>query len=126
MTYLVTGALAVLRDDLGKLRYCYQGAVVPESIPATDLNRFVELGLIKKLDEPRTTPQGGDPELRDTGKEPKEPATTPPAGSVTAQRPLQVAAKSAWVDYAVACGMDRVAAEAMSKADLISALPPLE
>lgn len=39
---------------------------------------------------------------------------------VSAGRPPQAAAKELWVAYAVACGADQTAAEAMTKADLIT------
>jgi len=39
--------------------------------------------------------------------------------AVTVERPLQVAVKSAWVDYAVAQGADPAAAEAMTKQELV-------
>lgn len=65
---------------------------------------------------------------RDTAPRASSPVTEQPpqtaADSVDAPvRPAARDAKAAWVEYAVATGMDRQDAEAMTKTALIEALP---
>lgn len=45
-TYVVTGAAVVLTDDTGKIRYYYQGAVLPSDLPAEELNRLTKAGML--------------------------------------------------------------------------------
>ncbi|MBM4580918.1 hypothetical protein LRM64_19370 [Prescottella equi] len=55
-----------------------------------------------------------------TGTDDAVPGGTQPADSH--ERPKQAAAKSVWVDYAVARGMDREQADALDKRELIAEL----
>lgn len=50
-TYTVTGPLAVVRDDAGKIRYYYQGAVLPADLPKGELDRLVDTGLVGKQED---------------------------------------------------------------------------
>ena len=43
---VVTGALAIVKEADGKVKYLYRGASVPESLPAEEVGRLTELGLI--------------------------------------------------------------------------------
>lgn len=45
-TYTVTGAAVVLTDDTGKIRYYYQGAILPSDLPADELKRLTEAGML--------------------------------------------------------------------------------
>ena len=45
-TYTVTAAVAVVTDDAGKIRYYYQGAVLPSDLPAGELERLTDAGLL--------------------------------------------------------------------------------
>lgn len=116
MSYTVTGALAVVTDSAGKLRYLYQGSPVPDDIADVEVSRLVESGLVTQ-----------DPEIR--LMEPDEP--TGPLGPSDpvdvaggdderdVARPPQVAPKADWVDYAVSRGASRNDAEVATKAELI-------
>lgn len=43
---VVVGALAVVRESDGKVKYLYRGADVPDNLPTDEVERLVELGLI--------------------------------------------------------------------------------
>ncbi|MFC7450546.1 hypothetical protein [Rhodococcus daqingensis] len=59
--------------------------------------------------------QGGNPAV---GVEATGGDTPPPAAASQVARPANVAPKQVWVDYAVANGIDRAAAEDMTKAEI--------
>jgi len=127
-TYEVTGPLALVKDQAGKVGYHYQGAIVPEGTPAEELNRPSARGLIGKVDQPipvptHVPPRTEAPEIEPAagdGSDDGQPPASEPAAPV---RPMQVATKAAWVDYAVARGLDRAEAEGMTKQQLMDALP---
>lgn len=48
VAYTVVGALAIVKGSDGRLAYLYSGAVVPDGIPADEISRLEELGLVKK------------------------------------------------------------------------------
>lgn len=106
MGRIVTGALAVMTDANGRSRYVYQGSPVPDDIPAAEVERLAELGLIG--DEEPTRPDES------------APADSDPSADSDPERPAQNATKPAWVDYAVARGMDRDEAEKMTKDQLVA------
>lgn len=118
MALTVTAPLVIITDSVGKLRYYYEGTVLPDDLPAKEIERLREAGMV-----------GGEKMLAaDVEGAPTGPAgrqivdAVPEAGGVQAQRPAQVAPKAAWVDYAVAKGVPRDEAEAASKDDLVKRL----
>lgn len=115
MSHVVTGALAVVADATGVKRYYYQGTVLPEDLPSTELQRLTEIGLVAREVAPAVhvdaAPPKGDPPKGESSK--PEPA-----------RPADVASKGTWVEYAVSRGTDRRTAEAMTRPQLIDAYPP--
>lgn len=106
-SYQVTGPLALVTDQTGKVRYIYNGSPVPEDIDDEQLDRLIGRGLVSKVDE-HERPVSDQAER---------------AGSEPVERPAQVASKGLWVDYAVSRGAGRAAAEAMTKQELIDAYP---
>lgn len=50
-TYTVTAAVAVVRDEAGKIRYYYQGAVLPRDLPSDELTRLADAGLLGVEDD---------------------------------------------------------------------------
>lgn len=109
--YVVTGPLAVVRDSAGKLHYFYAGAVLPEHLPAEELKRLEGRGLLAKVAEPVAAKPQADP-------------PSDPAGDGSApDRPSAAGAKAAWVEYAVAQGMDRDEADKLTRDQLVDAYP---
>ena len=49
-TYTVTGPAVVVTDEVGKVRYYYQGAVLPSDLPARELERLTDAGLLSTND----------------------------------------------------------------------------
>lgn len=49
-SYRVVGPLVVARDADGKQQYLYEGAVLPDSIPAEEAERLVATGLVAEAD----------------------------------------------------------------------------
>lgn len=122
-TYEVTGPAVFPKDEAGKVRAYYTGAVLPAGISTEELDRLAGRGLITKVATPPavvTEPVDQADSATEAGAT-GSPATTEPA---TVERPPQVAPKPAWVDYAVARGMDRTKAEAMTKPQLVDAFAP--
>lgn len=102
MSYIVSGALATVKDAAGALHYRYQGARLPEGIDDEQLARLVSLGLIKKV-EPET----------------EEQAPSEENASGEAERPSDRASKAVWVDYAVEHGdMTREDADKLTRDQL--------
>ncbi|HEY9354603.1 MAG TPA: hypothetical protein VIP28_15180 [Nocardioides sp.] len=99
--YVVSGALATVKDAAGALHYRYQGAPLPEGIDEEQLERLVSLGLIEKVKAPKAAPAPKAP-----------PAPTAPA------KPAANASKEAWVDYAVAQGVDKAEADKLPRDQL--------
>lgn len=52
MSNIVTAPLVLATDNSGHLRYLYQLSAVPEDIPAKEVARLTELGLIGDPDHP--------------------------------------------------------------------------
>lgn len=114
--YIVTGPLALVKDQAGKIRYYYAGAVIPSDIDVKQRTRLVARGLVSEVAD-LTAPIVVATDL--TASAPAIEASV--TESSAPQRPAQVAAKSQWVDYAVARGADRSEAEALTKQDLVDA-----
>lgn len=63
-TYTVTGPCAVITDSAGKIRYYYQGAVLPSDLLAGELDRLAAAGLLSASEgvfvavDPATVPVG--------------------------------------------------------------------
>ena len=106
------------------IRGFYQGAVFPAAADPEDVERLVRRGYAEWVDEDEPArPEDPDAAI-DNGS--PTPAVDADDG-LAPQRPGDSASKAAWVDYAVACRNDgvseqeaRAAAEAMTKADLIT------
>ncbi|KZM70762.1 hypothetical protein [Nocardia terpenica] len=101
--YRVTAPLVLAHDEADRTHHHYYGAVISWLSP---LERAHLLGQeqVEEIEEPVPP-----------GVVPPAPAT-PAAPAAEAVRPPQVAPKDVWVDYAVAAhGLDRAAAEAMTK-----------
>ena len=49
-THTVTGAAVVITDDTGKIRYYYQGAVLPSDLPDEEIKRLTDAGMIGSPD----------------------------------------------------------------------------
>ena len=43
---VVTGALAVVKEADGRVKYLYRGASVPESLSTEEVERLTDLGLV--------------------------------------------------------------------------------
>lgn len=100
MTYRVLAPLVLVRDEAGKTHHCYEGAVV-EWIEPDHATYLLSEGLVAR--DGVSAVSSSDP-------------------AADSPRPAHVAPKSAWVDYAVANGLDRDEAESMSKQTLIASL----
>lgn len=106
----------------------YAGAVLPGSVPKEKVKFWLDNGMIKKV-EAKASPEPEQEESRPEGSEvAKSQGPTPEVeGGLTAPPTSgQGASKAAWVDYAVAKGMDRDVAERKSRDDLIKELKPAE
>lgn len=86
-----------------------KGAFVPEDAP----REWVERHLRKKLIEKVATVQPSAP-AKNSGQDDETPPTPPESGPGSG--------KQAWADYAVARGMDREKADAMTRDELIAEL----
>lgn len=49
MAYVVTAPCVVVRDTTGSLRYCYAGSPLPDGLPAEEIERQVQMGLVKEV-----------------------------------------------------------------------------
>ncbi|MER7500448.1 hypothetical protein AB0L05_27700 [Nonomuraea pusilla] len=103
-----------------------EGALVPDDVPEEWLAHHLRKKLIEKLPEPEAalTPAPASEQGGQSEEVPSTPQAAPP-GPETAQAPPESgpgSGKQAWVEYAVARGMSREEAGAMSRDDLIAAL----
>lgn len=92
MSYVVTAPLVLARDKVGHVHHVYQGGVI-DWLPEDQAKHFVDCGLVEK--------RGGSDDSSDSDG-----------------APAKSAAKSEWVEYAVAQGYDRDEVEALNKADI--------
>lgn len=102
----VTAPLVLVRDERGRTLHAYRGAVV-DVVDADHARYLIAEGMASAV----------EPVERVVGH-----ADTAVEVGVGVSRPPHVAPKARWVDFAVEHGFDRVEAESMSKAALISAL----
>ncbi|MGP3914308.1 hypothetical protein [Nonomuraea sp. 10N515B] len=97
-----------------------EGALVPDDVPAEWLAHHLRKKMIEKVasaEPPAPQTPATPPESTGEGEEadgPGLPAPPPPTGPGSSQK--------AWVDYAVARGLSREEAAAMSRDELIAAL----
>lgn len=103
MTYLVTAPLVVITGPDGKVHHHYKGARI-EIGASGHAAYLVDEGFVVKVDHP--------------------PALVAPVAEEAAvvEKPLHVAAKAKWIDYAVSQGVSREQAEAMTKEQLVASL----
>ncbi len=98
MTYQVVGPLVIAKDRDRRPYHVYQGGII-QWLSDEQAKHFLDTGLVVKLGDSEPAAEAPEPVDEDS----------PPAKS---------AAKSEWVDYAVAQGYDRDEVEPMSKADI--------
>lgn len=103
-THVVTGPLAIVPTANGQQVYVYEGGYLPVDTPDDAIEHLVSAGLVTHVDDLGER-SGGDVEVAAT------------------ERPLPGESKARWVDYVVSRGMDRSAAESMTKGELIDAYP---
>jgi hypothetical protein len=136
-TYRVTAPYITVKVETlsgTEVRGYHAGAVLPSGV----LPESIEHHLRKKMIAPLPTPAAESAEpAQDEGSEGSAAkssessadsstgsatpsASTPPPAAPPESGPRS--SKAAWVDYAVARGLDRAEAEAMSRDDLIKAL----
>lgn len=117
-TYRVTAPYILLEvtDQAGKRQVngFYEGAIVANPVDEDKLKKAVTRKWVDLVDEPAAVPA-------------PDPTPAPAPGPEVTQapgpsKPGQADQKAAWVDYAVAQGIERDQAEAMTKADLIELL----
>lgn len=106
-THVVTGPLAIVPTANGQQIYVYEGGYLPVDTPDDAIEHLVSAGLVTHVDDLGER-SGGDVEVAAT------------------ERPLPGESKARWVDYVVSRGMDRSAAESMTKGELIDAYPSAE
>lgn len=109
--YRVTAPLVLVRDEQGRVKHCYEGAVI-DVVDADHAAYLLTQGMVavESVEVPVVVPHGGVVDV-DAGS--GDPA-------VEGSRPPHIAAKARWVEYAVSCGFDRDEAEAMTKQALIA------
>ena len=102
-------------------------------VPEGEVDRLLRAGAIVPADAAADSKVAPTDEIAPAVEEPDEPTpdkdepdTTPDSAPETPvvplDRPKQAAPKPAWVAYAVSRGMDRAAAEALDKRELIAEL----
>lgn len=104
---IVTAPLVIVDVD-GLKQYFYK-SVVPVEIPKSEAARLTDLGLVVASDVPIAVPALGVNE-----------AISEAVAETTLERPARAASKEAWVEYAVAKGVDRELAEESTKTELIA------
>ena len=70
MAYIVKAALVIARGEDGRDTYLYQGAPVPSSIPAVEVDRLASEGFLVEV---------GSPEPAESEPAKSEPAKSEPA-----------------------------------------------
>lgn len=114
MIYIVTAACVVVPDNTGYTHYRYQGAILrSDDYDSRAIERLLGRKMIEESDiaEP-AEPEGGTGETV---------VVTEPGSAV--ERPKLSALKEAWVDYAVARGMSKDEAEALTRQDIAARFP---
>lgn len=107
-----------VRTDPDEYMRHVQGDVF--EVPDDQAERLLRIGAIAPVDDrpiPVDDARSGPPVPPASGGDAHREEPMPPP-----ERPKQTASKPTWVEYAVACGMDRADAEALDKRELIAAL----
>lgn len=120
--YRVIAPLVLVRDELGRTHHLYEGAVV-DVMDTEHANYLLSEGMVAVADSPTvdvTVPPVNTAVDEDLGVDVESSDSDPDAALPS--RPPHIAAKARWVDFAVASGVDRNEAEAMSKQALIASL----
>jgi hypothetical protein len=129
--YRVTAPYVIAKtvtSDGPQMKGLYKDALVPDDVSEDWLAHHLRKKMIEKVGQPAPAPapsrqqsqQGKQPQDSKPAEEAKtpsaagEPAAPPESGPGSGQK--------AWVDYAVARGMNRDEAAAMPRDDLIAAL----
>ncbi|WP_369070023.1 hypothetical protein [Kineococcus terrestris] len=107
MAAVVTAGAAVAVLEDGTPAYFYRGALLHDGVPAAEVQRLADLGLVAVDGEAFV------PVL-------PEPVAGPAPQTASAARPRRVASKDEWVAYAVALGADRATVEALSKDEILA------
>lgn len=97
MSRRVVGAVAVIPDQEGKLRYFYKGSTLPGGLDDDAVARCVRRGLVVEVADPAPAP-ADDPD-EDPDDDPDEDEATDPA-----ERPKRAASREAWAAYRAAQG----------------------
>lgn len=104
----------------GALRLVDADDVVEEPHPRwPDSTRLVLRKGARPVDPTPAAATPAEPAGEPSGDPSGEPTGEPTGEPSVVEKPKKSEAKAAWVDFAVAKGMEREAAEAMSKADLV-------
>lgn len=118
MSYKVTSALVVAKDQVGKLHHCYHGAVI-QWLSDEQAAHFLRHGLVVRTDAASAPADPGAPE--GDPEDPGADADGPDAGQPGA-KPRKTAPPEQWVEYGAAQGHDRAELEALSRQELIDLL----
>lgn len=121
--YRVTAPYVLARTmtpDGPQVKGLYKDSLVPEDASSEWIERHLRKGMIEKLRVAAPAPAQNE-------EVPSPPPAAPPAGQASdgPQPPPTTgpgSGQQAWVDYAVARGMDRNEALGMKRDDLIAAL----
>ena len=113
MAAVVTAGCVVATLEDGSPAYFYRGAILHDGVPAAEVQRLVDLGLVE-VDGEAFVPVFPEPVL------PATDLRTAPQTAGTG-RPKRVASKEEWVAFAVSVGADRATAEGMTKDELVAA-----
>ncbi|WP_063039717.1 hypothetical protein [Nocardia pseudovaccinii] len=119
MRYRVIAPLVIAHDQVGQAHHKYAGEVIPW-LSQEQTEHLLDMGMVEELAAPAAAPAPAPAPAPVATGDPGGTQQAPPEAVTTgaASRPLQAAPKEVWVEYAVSRGVDRAAAEAMTKADL--------
>lgn len=109
--------LSLVRTVGGSMEYVYAGRPVPAGADPADVRRLLGEGFLVEVDSVESAAEVQVETPDDPGLVNAQSVTEPVSG----ERPPRAAPKEAWVDYAVAQGADRDAAEAKTKQELVDA-----
>lgn len=103
MAHLVTAPLVLAKDEAGRVRYHYNGAVITD-LSEIQAAHFTKLGLVEHVDDDAVAEQ-----------------SAPPVVTVTVlDRPLNTATEDEWRQYAISAhGVTPEDAAKVSRKDLI-------
>jgi len=115
--------LSLVRTVDSGMEYVYAGKPVPRSADPADVRRLLDEGFLVEVASVEAAAEVEVEQPDDPGLVNAEQPDTGD-GDEAAPRPPRAAAKEVWVDYAVAQGVDRAAAEALTKQELVDRFPP--